>query len=137
MFSEVLRTSQVARCNLLLYSLKNEASKLIRFFSDEKIFTVDTKINWRNVRWLAYNLEDIPVVAKMKFPANVHMLDVVSSEGDVMPHFFKKKKTVTKEVYLRILMNVMKPWMETVASGRSYVFQHDGTPVHTNHLIQN
>ena len=35
--------------------------------------------------WLAY--EDVPVVARTKFPANVHMLTVVSSEGDVMPLF--------------------------------------------------
>jgi len=64
----------------------------------EKIFTVDAKINRRNVRWLAY-LEDVPV-ARTKFPANVHMLGIVSSEGDVMPsHFFKKEETVTKEVY--------------------------------------
>jgi len=27
--------------------------------------------------------------------------------------------------------------METVASERPYVFQQDGAPVHTNHLVQN
>jgi len=34
-------------------------------------------------------------------------------------------------------MDVMKPWMETVASGRPYVFQQDDAPTHTSHLIQN
>ena len=57
------------------------------------------------------------------------MLGVVSSEGVVPPHFFKKGKTVTKEVYLRVLtttvkiLDIVKPWMETVASGRPYIFQ--------------
>ena len=72
MLSETARTSRVARCNLLLYSLKNEASEPIRFFSDEKMFTVDIKINRRNDRWLAYNPADVPVVAKTKFPVNFH-----------------------------------------------------------------
>ena len=35
---------------------------------------------------------------------------------------------------LRVLMDVVKPWMETVASGRPYVFQQDGA---LSHLIQN
>jgi len=137
MLSEAARISRVARCNLLLCSLKNEASGRIRFFSNEKIFTVDVKINRRNDRCLAYNPEDIPVV-RTKCPANVHVLSVVSSEGDVMlPHFFKEGEIVTKEMYLRVLMDVVKPWMETVASGRPYIFQQDCAPAHTSHLVQN
>ena len=42
-----------------------------------------------------------------------------------MPHFFKKEETVTKEVYLRVLMDVVKLWMETVASGRPHIFQQN------------
>jgi len=72
---------------------------------------------------LAYNPEDVLVVIRTKFPANVHGLDVVSSQEDVMPpNFFKKREIVTKEVYLHVLME-LKPWMETVAFGRPYVFQ--------------
>ena len=44
----------------------------------------------------------------MKFPVNVHVLSVVSSEDNVMPpHFFKKEEIVTKKVYLRVLMDVV------------------------------
>jgi len=138
MLSEAARTQRIARCNLLLSSLKNEAAGRVRFFSDEKIFTVDAKVNRRNDRWLAHDPEDVPIVARTKFPASVHVLGVVSSEGDVMPpHFFEKGQTVTKEVYLRVLTNVVKPWMVTVVSGRQYVFQQDGAPAHTSHLVQN
>jgi len=94
----------------------------IRFFSDEKIFT-DAKINRKNDRTLAYNPEDVLVVIRIKFPANVHGLDVVSSQEDVMPpNFFKNREIVTKEVYLHVLMDKLKPWMETVTFGRPYVF---------------
>jgi len=84
--------------------------------SFQKIFA---KINRRNNQWLAYP-GDIPVVARMKFPANVHVLSVVSLVKITSPrlYFFKKEET-HKKVYLRVLMNVVK----TVASGRSYVFQ--------------
>ena len=52
-------------------------------------------------------------------------------------NFFKKRESLAKEMYLRILMDEMKPWMETVASGRPYVFQQDSSLAHTSHLIQN
>ncbi|CAK9801851.1 hypothetical protein ANTQUA_LOCUS3033 [Anthophora quadrimaculata] len=75
---------------------------------------------------------------RTKFPAHVHVLSVVSSEGDVMPpHFFNKGENVTKEVYLHVLINVVKPWMEIVSSGKPYVFQQDGAPAYTSHFVQN
>jgi len=96
---------------------------------------VNAKINWRNDRWLAHDPEDVPIIARTTCPTNVHVLGVVSSEGDVMPpNFFKNKKTVIKEVYVNVLASVVKPWMETVASGRP-VFQQDGAPAHTSHLF--
>jgi len=75
-------------------------------------------VNRRNYRWLAYDFEDVPVVARTKFPANVHFLSVVFSDSDVMlPHFFNKREIVTKEVYLRVLTIVIKLSMDTVLSG--------------------
>ncbi|CAK9808822.1 hypothetical protein ANTQUA_LOCUS5758 [Anthophora quadrimaculata] len=138
MLSEAARTKRVERCNLLLCSLRNNTAGRLRFVSDEKIFTVDAKINRRNDRWLANDPEDIPIVSRTKFPAHVHVLSVVSSEGDVMPpHFFNKGENVTKEVYLHVLINVVKPWMEIVSSGKPYVFQQDGAPAYTSHFVQN
>lgn len=114
MLSEAARTKRVERYNLLLCSLRNNAVGRLRFFSDEKIVTVDAKINQRNDRWLAHDPEDVPIVFRTKFPANVRVLSVVSSEVDAMPpHFFNTGENGTKEVYLRVLTNVMKPWMET------------------------
>jgi len=55
----------------------------------------------RNDDWLAHDPKDVPIIARTKCLANVHVLGVVSSEDDVMPlHFFKNKETVTKEVYV-------------------------------------
>ena len=75
--------------------MKHVAAGRLRFFSDEKIFIVDAKVNRRNDRWLAKDPSDVPVVGRSKFPASVLVLDVVSSEGHVMPpHLFEKGQTV-------------------------------------------
>jgi len=104
---QVSRASQVVCYNLLLCSLKNETSG-IRFFSDKKIFTVDVKINQKNDR--SPTRDYVPIVVRTKIPPNVHVLGVVSNEGDVMsPNFFKKREIITKEVYLRVLMDLIKP----------------------------
>jgi len=44
-------------------------------------------------RWLVRDPEDVLIIAK-KFPTSVHIM---------LPHFFQKKETITKKVYLRIL----------------------------------
>lgn len=138
MLSPQLKERRLAKCHLLLTSLKHEAAGRLRFFSDEKIFTVDAKVNRRNDRWIALDPSEVPVVGKTKNPASVHVLLVVSSDGHVMPpFFFKKGESVTKEVYLDALVRHVKPWMTATAAGRSYVFQQDGAPAHTSHLVQN
>lgn len=69
------------------------------FFSDEKIFTLDTKINHMNERWFTHDPEDVPIVATTKFPANVHVLGIVFSEDDVMlPHFCSKEEKSQKKM---------------------------------------
>lgn len=131
-------TKRVARCELLLSSLKYEAAGRIRFFSDEKIFVVDSKINRRNDRWLCQDPKEVPVKMTTKHPASLMVLGVVSSLGHVMPpHFFLKGESVNANTYLKVLQEVVKPWIEEVAGGRPYVFQQDSAPAHTAHVVIN
>ncbi len=93
-----MKAKRVAKCALLLASLKHAASR-VQFFSDEKIFCIDQKVNRLNDQWLAKDPEDIPVIGRRKYPASAHVLLIVSSKGDVMPpHFFEKGEKVNKEV---------------------------------------
>lgn len=104
MLSQDARNKRVKRCKMLLSSIKNGYANSLKFFSDEKMFTVDAKPNSQNDRWLAHDPDEVPIVSRTKFPASVHVLGVVSSEGDVMPpHFFAKGETVNKNVYLGVL----------------------------------
>jgi hypothetical protein len=73
-----------------------------KIFSDEKIFTVEASVNFRNSRWLAHDPDDMPVIPRIKFPASVRILGVATNEGDVPPPPFFKSETDTKERYLDI-----------------------------------
>ena len=61
LLSPQLKERRLAKSQLLLSSLKHEASGRLRFFSDEKIFTIDAKVNRRNDRWIASDPSDVPV----------------------------------------------------------------------------
>ena len=117
----------------LLNKMKNLGRKKtsLIFFSDEKNFTQDQKVNRQNDRWLCHDPKQVPVVMSTKFPSTVMVLGVVSNEGDVMPpHFFKRGLRVNADIYIDVLREVVKPWMDQVARGRPYVFQQDGAPAH-------
>jgi len=77
MLSEFTRTSRVARCNLLLCSLKNEASEWIRFFSKKfrknfYYWCLNQSEEWP----MARHPENVPIITRTKFPVNVHVLGV-------------------------------------------------------------
>jgi hypothetical protein len=72
-----------------------------------------------------------------KFPATVMVLGVVSNESDVMPsHFFEKGPKLNAQEYLKVMQDVVKPWMDRVANGRDHIFQQDGTPAHNTKVPQ-
>jgi transposase len=107
---------------------------ILIFFSDEKNFSQDQKVNSRNHRWLYDDPSEVPIVMKTKFPATVMVLGVVSNKGDVMPPHAGLR--VNTEVYINVLTNVVKPWMDRVAAGRPYIWQQDGAPAHTSKKTQ-
>ena len=135
--TETQMERRFVRASALLNDMKHETVGYLRFFSDEKNFTQEQKINRRNDRYLADNIEEVPIVMHVKFPLNVMVLAVVSSEGDVMPPFiFEKGVKLNSEVYIEVLNNVVKPWMHEVAKGRPYVFQQDSAPCHASKKTQ-
>ncbi len=136
--NEATKERRCAKAKLLLGKLKRPVvqNQLI-FFSDEKNFSQDQKVNRRNNRWLCADPSQVPIVMSTKFPSTVMVLGVVSNEGDVMPpHFFEKGLKINTEEYLKVLKDVVKPWMDGVAAGRHYVFQQDGAPAHNSKKSQ-
>lgn len=138
LLTTVTKARRLDKAKKLLSRLKNpkEPHPLI-FFSDEKNFTQNQKINRRNNRWLCSDPADVPVVMRSKFPSEVMVLGVVSNEGHIMPpHFFPKGLRICAKDYLEVLKDVVKPWMDQTAGGRHYIFQQDGAPAHTANIVQ-
>ncbi|UYV64057.1 hypothetical protein LAZ67_2006419 [Cordylochernes scorpioides] len=131
LLTENMKNNRKGKAAALLNNLKHDSFGMLRFFSDEKNFDVDQKVNPRNDRWICKDPSKIPVVMHTKFPASVMVLGVISSEGDVMPpHFFEKGLRMNADTYINVLETVVKPWMDMVAAGRKYVFQQDSAPAH-------
>ena len=72
-----------------------------------------------------------------KFLSSVMILGVVNSEGHVMPpHVFQEGLRVNADGYIRVLETVVKPWIDRVTQGRSYVFQQDSVPAYKAEVTQ-
>ena len=57
------------------------ASNLTKRINDGKNFTQLKKINRFHDRFLAYNIEEVPIMMHVKFPLNIMVKVVISSEG--------------------------------------------------------
>lgn len=137
--TEQTKKNRYEKCQKLLRKIKHpEEPQLLWFFSDEKNFDQDQKVNRRNDRWLCQDPADVPHVMHTKFPATVMVLSIVSNKGDVMPpYFFEKGLRVNAEGYVAVLRDVVKPWIDQVAKWRPYVFQQDSAPAHKAKVTQN
>ena len=136
--TEATKEKRCERAQKLVNFFKHPpAQDLLIFYSDEKNFSQDQKVNRKNDRWLCSDPEEVPIVMATKFPATVMVLGVVSNKGDVMPpHVFEAGLKVNTEVYLNVLATVVKPWMDGIAGGSPYVWQQDGAPAHTAKATQ-
>ncbi|UYV73173.1 IKK1 [Cordylochernes scorpioides] len=85
LLTENMKNNRKGKAAALLNNLKHDSFGMLRFFSDEKNFDVDQKVNPRNDRWICKDPSEIPVVMHTKFPASVMVLGVISSEGDASP----------------------------------------------------
>ncbi|UYV73848.1 hypothetical protein LAZ67_11001126 [Cordylochernes scorpioides] len=122
LLTENMKNNRKGKAAALLNNLKHDSFGMLRFFSDEKNFDVDQKVNPRNDRWICKDPSEIPVVMHTKFPASVMVLGVISSEGDVIPpHFFEKGLRMNADTYINVLETVVKPWMDMVAAGRNHI----------------
>jgi hypothetical protein len=136
--SEVTETRRAEKARKLLARLIHPSvTNQLIFFSDEKNFTQDQKVNRKNNRWLCSDPPEVPIIMSTKFLANVMVLGVVSNKGDVMPpHIFTKGLKINTDEYLKAMEDVVKPWTDQVAVGRRNVFQQDGAPAHNSKRTQ-
>jgi transposase len=111
--------------------------KTVKVFSDEKIFTVDAKVNRRNDRFLAASTAEVKGIFRTKHPAQIMMFGAVASDGKKMaPYFFKAGERVGADRYYKVLRYHVLPWLKANYPEGNYVWTQDGAPCHTAKKVQ-
>ena len=137
LLTQKVREVRYQKGKKLLGRLKGSSGSIIRIFSDKKLWTVDRKRNARNDCWLAYHVEGVPPINVTKHLASAMMLGVVASDGKRMPpYWFPKGLRINTKMYLEVMEDVVKPWIEANYPEGNYVWQQDSSPAHKSKATQ-
>ena len=99
------------RCAKLLNHLNHKGGH-VRVLVDEKKFVVDEVANRQNTLVIAFDPSEVPPVMQSKNPTSVMVFAAVVSDGKVMPpHFIKAGLKINRAEYLKILEDVLTPWI--------------------------
>ena len=124
------------RSHLLLNHLKHKGGS-VRIFVDEKKFMVDEVANCRNSWFIAKDPSCVPPVMRSKHPASVMVFGVVASDGKVMPpHFIDAGLKINTAEYLKILKEVLLPWIKKNYDPIKVIFIQDSAPAHRSKTVQ-
>jgi len=138
LLTDAMKEKHLERAKVLLNKLKKGKEGVI-IFSDEKNFCLDKFSNRRNSRYLDFgNTPDsVKYCPKTKKPQSVMVLGVVGSDGKVCPPIFiPEGLRVNTEVYLRLLIDHVIPWIKANYQEGEYTFQQDSAPAHGSKKTQ-
>lgn len=104
-------------------------------FTDEKIFTVEEKLNKQNDRVYATSSKEAAKAAKKvergHHPSSVMVWWGVSWEGVTTLHFCDQGVKMKAKTYQEdVLENVVLPLNDTLFAGKHWIFQQDSAPAH-------
>ncbi len=130
LISAASKKTRVTKGKKLLSWMKKNPC-VIRIFSDEKFWTADQPRNPQNDCYLAKSPKDVPPINRTKHPPRATMLGVVGSDGKAMPpYWFPSGLKVGTKVYLDVMENVMKPWLDETYPKDNCMWQQDSAPAH-------
>jgi DDE superfamily endonuclease len=135
-----LKKIRAERCKKLLKRFKNKGHRRI-LFSDEKIFTIEEKINRQNDRVYAKSCyeanEKAPRVTRAHHPPSVMVWWGVSYDGATKIHFCDAGVKTNAAVYECMLDDVVKPLNHSLFENEdNWCFQQDSAPAHKARRIQ-
>ncbi len=109
--------------------MKTKVSSTVLVFSSKKNWMVDQAKNVRNDRYLAYNVDEVPVINQ--YLASAIMLGIVASSSRRMPpYWFLKGLKIGAKEYLDIMKTVVKPWLDATYPDGNYCWQQDSALGH-------
>jgi transposase len=123
------------RCNRLLRRCASYRMNSI-VFSDEKLFTVEEKLNKQNDRIYAVAFEAIPekfrTVQRFQSRSSIMVWGAVSGQGKFPLVIIDKGVKVNQTYYQRaILERVVKPTAQKMFKNGQWTFQQDSAPAHS------
>lgn len=140
MLSASDKAKRVAKCRAFLRRFTVADSNRI-IFSDEKMFTVEAKLNRHNNRVYAANREAVnPAILKVRrseYPAKIMVWGAVCNSGTLELKFVDPGTKVNKEYYVNdVLEPVLLPEAQRLYPDGNWIFQQDGAPAHTANATQ-
>ena len=130
------RALRAERCPKLLNHLKHKGGH-VRVFVDEKKFVVDEVANRQNTRVIASDPSEGPPVMQSKNPASVMIFAAVASDGKVIPpHFIEEGLRINTAEYLKILKDVLMPWIRRNYDPFKVMLVQDSAPAHGAKKVQ-
>jgi inhibitor of nuclear factor kappa-B kinase subunit alpha len=133
--SAAQKKQRLIRCNRLLRRCASYRVKSI-VFSDEKLFTVEEKLNKQNDRIYAVAFEAIPekfrTVQRFQSRSSIMVWGAVSGQGKFPLVIIDKGVKVNQAYYQRaILERVVKPTAQKMFKNGQWTFQQDSAPAHS------
>lgn len=134
------KEKRLERCRILLRRFTDETVENI-VFSDEKIFSIEQKLNAQNDRVYAAKLEDIPyhirTVSQFAQSEGVMIWAAASANVKFPLVFVKKGVKIDADYYRReILDGTVNVWAPILLPDRNWTYQQDGAPAHTANITQ-
>ena len=134
--TERSRAIRAERSPKLLSHLRHKGGK-VRIFVDEKKFVVDEVSNRHNARVIAQDPSKVPPVMQSKNPASVMVFGAMAGDGRVMPpHFIEAGLKINTTEYMKILQDVMMPWVTRHYDPTQVMFVQDSAPAHGSKTVQ-
>ncbi len=135
------RVKRHQRAKMLLKRFANQEIDQI-VYSDEKLFSVEERVNRQNVRIYAVSFEDIPehmrTVQRFQNEDKTMVWAGCSKKGK-LPLVFVDPGTKVNATYYKshILVNVVKPQCQQMYTNGKWCFQQDSAPAHKAKICQN
>ena len=111
--------------------------KLLCFLSDEENFRIRWWTHRTTIGLFCLSPQDVVMVMKTKYSVHIMVFGVVTSDSDVMLTFiFPHGLRHNTKAYIKCLEEVQLPWIDSVATGRSYIWQQDSTSCYIGRRTQ-
>ena len=138
--SDATKAKRLERGREILKILKDGMTPPI-LWTDEKLFTVEAVHNVQNDRVLGSSKEALGIEVLSHFrqqkPTSEMVWAGVTSDGKKTPLIFIEEGVkIDTAVYLHLLGEEVKPWVEREYGDSPIIFQQDGAPSHTSNLTQ-